>query len=297
MQAGSAADVVRRRLPRRLPRPLLWIGVPLAGLLLIALFVYLNLPWERFRSQLARQLEAASGARVSLGGLAPSFGATGPGLLLEQLRLEWPDASALAFDQARLRPAFSLAWLRGNPALAIAASAGQGQVEGTLVWGASPAWDGDLRQLELEHLPLEPFAPGVALTGLGTLDADVRFAAEGPEGTLGLEAQEGSLAHPGLPIALPFQTLTGVLNLGGEQTAEIVSLALRGPLLDADLEGTIGRAPAPGHEPLRLSLRIALHDPALAGALEPLGVPFDSDGSAKLQILGTLARPEIRQER
>lgn len=294
MNSGGAAEGVRRRAPGQIPRPLLWIGVPLAGLLLIAVFVYLNLPWDRFRAQVARELEAASGARVSLGALDSGFGPMGPALVFDALTLEWPDGSRLAFDRARVRPALSPAWLRGDPALAIAASSDQGQVDGTLVWGEPPTWDGDLRQLELALLPLETFAPGTALTGRGNLEAALRFAPEGPEGTLTLEAQEGSLAHPGLPIALPFQTLTGVVKLGGEETAEIVSLALRGPMLDADLQGTIGRGPAPGREPLHLGLRIALRDRALAGALAPLGLSFGPDGSAELQILGTLARPIVR---
>ena len=54
-----------------IPRPLLWIGTPVAAIVLIAVFVFLRFPYDEFALPLGRQLSAMTGSDVTIGGIDP----------------------------------------------------------------------------------------------------------------------------------------------------------------------------------------------------------------------------------
>ncbi|HKJ25118.1 MAG TPA: hypothetical protein VKB65_09875, partial [Myxococcota bacterium] len=89
----------------RLPRWLLVLGVPVAGLLLVAFFVFLQFPFERFREVLAGQTGAALGADVTIGALDPALTVGGPGFVARDVRIRWPGGDAASVAEAGLRPA------------------------------------------------------------------------------------------------------------------------------------------------------------------------------------------------
>ena len=70
--------------------------------------------------------------------------------------------------------------------------------------------------MDLGRLPLSGVAPDLALDGIARADVDVRSGERGPEGRVELHAAEGSVGLPGLPVALPFQSLDAAATLGGE---------------------------------------------------------------------------------
>ena len=75
---------------------------------------------------------------------------------------------------------------------------------------------------------------------------------------------------------------------------EIVSLALEGPALNAQIQGRVGAAPQAERAPLSLEVDLSTSGPALADVLRAAGLQVASDGTARIRISGTLANPRVR---
>jgi hypothetical protein len=73
----------------------------------------------------------------------------------------------------------------------------------------------------------------------------------------------------------------------------VSEVKLEGPMISGTIEGTVGHAPAPGGEPLAITITYEVSDPGLAPMLGGLG-RRGSDGRSVLQLAGTLASPAIR---
>ncbi len=287
--SGLAGD------PGPLPRPLLWIGTPVVGLLLVVFFVYMGFPYDRLRDQLAVQVGNATGARVEIGALEPAPSLLGPGLRARTVVAHLRDGGALRLDRARLRPAWSLGWLTGDPAVALDVSGDElGRVKGTATLGDAPGFDGDVADLALAQLPLRDLLGQLQLDGVVTGDVDIEFGDAGPEGRLDLFAVDGSLGLPGMPLALPFAELQADVELGTDPRVRIERFSLEGPMLSVSGEGTVGASPIFDRAPLDLALRIEVREPSFRPMIQGLGVRLDRNGATQARVGGTVGRPQVR---
>ena len=103
----------------------------------------------------------------------------------------------------------------------------------------------------------------------------------------------GRLAHPQLPMAIPFEELNGDLEFGGESLLEIASFELKSPMGTGSLKGKVGHAPDPSQAPLDLELAVQVAQ-GVRGSLTSQGVRVGRDGELKYKISGTAANPVVR---
>jgi type II secretion system protein N len=278
----------------RLPRGLLWVGVPIAGVVLVGFFFVLGFPFDLVRDAVATRITAATGAEVQIGRLAPGLSLFGPQLVAEGVQVDLADGTRVRVEQTRLRPAWSLSWLSGTPALALDVRAPEGRIVGTAWIGGAPGFDGQVRDVALARLPLERFVPDLVLAGVADLDVDVRSGDDGPRGRVELAAHDGSIGVPGMPVDLPYVSLEGAADLGGDARLRVERLRMDGPLLTLDAEGTLGPGPTPETSPLDATLRIDVREPSVRPMVRNLGVRLDRDGRAEVKLAGTPARPVVR---
>jgi len=285
-----AAPAPVHRAPRRSPNK---AGVVAAGLFLIFFFMYLRFPYDRLAEVIETRVGNATGLRLELFDLGPSLQLLGPGIGARDVRVTRSDGAVLTFERARLRPAWSLSWLLGDPALHLALEGEPGAADGTLTLGAAPRWSGDLIDLDLDLIAADAVAPGTTLAGRADATVDIALAESGPEGTLRLFAREGSLEHPALPMVVPFDAIEGEVVLGGEHRVEIVSLELQSPLVSGSLAGTLGHSATPETAPLRLEGSFTVSG-SIRGALNAQGVGIGNSGVVEFVVMGTPAAPIVR---
>ncbi len=283
----------RRAAAGPIPRSALLLGVPIAGVLLTAFFFFMGFPWDGLRDAVASQASRASGARVTIAELAPSFTLFGPALAARGVSATLADGTVIQLDRARLRPAWSPAWIRGHPAVAIDLEAPQGRVRGTVFAGAEPGFDGRLERVSLAALPLASFAPDLALDGTGEADVDLRSGAEGPVGSVEVSVSDGSIGLPGMPVALPFESLAGRGELGGDAWLVVEELALDGPMLSLEGSGTIGKSPSLERAPLNGKLVVDVREQSVRPMVRQLGLRLDRAGHAEVDLGGTLGQPDL----
>ena len=93
--------------PQPLPRRLISIGLPLASLALVLIFLLVLFPYGRLRDSAVARLAQATGASVTLDDLDGGVSIGGPSLLASNLLLRWPGRKDLLLERARVRPAWS----------------------------------------------------------------------------------------------------------------------------------------------------------------------------------------------
>jgi type II secretion system protein N len=252
-------------------------------------------PWSRFEGTLVRELSAATGARVQVAALETGLGWGGPALVARQMSLRWPDGTALALDRAALRPAWSLSWLRGEPAVHVdLLSAEMGHVVGTVWPGGGPAFEGTARELDLEALP-PAWTGGRSAPVAGRVDADVTVAAPAGQvrGRIRFDSRDGLLVLPESPIAIPYTRLQGELERSEAGETTVHQLDLEGPVVSLAGTGTLGAAPAFERSPLDLEVSLRGVDRVIQGWIRPLGVNLDAQGNGTFRVRGTLDRPQL----
>jgi type II secretion system protein N len=274
------------------PRRLRWIGLPLAGAVLVLFFVYLGFPYERLADRVAAQAGLALGARVEVEAVGPKLTWAGPGFEARGVAIRWPGERRLQLDRVVLRPAWSLTWLRGVPALHADLEGPLGRVDG--VWTRDGSFAGEVRGLDLRAVPFDAFWNGGAPQGRVDARADLRWSEAGPEGELHFEASDGSLSLPDLPMPLPYASCRGELRFGGESLVSVESFALDGPLLTVAGRGSVGHAPHFDSAPLHLELELEAKQPAVQSMLRSAGVRVARNGSAAVKLAGTPAAPQLR---
>jgi type II secretion system protein N len=275
---------------RRLQR----VGIPAGAVLLTCFFVAIGFPYDRIRDVVASKAGQALHAQVRMAGFGPTLSLLGPGLKATGLDVTFASGQRFSLETASVRPAWSTSWLRARPALQVDLRAAEGHAVGTVVLGAEPGFDGALEDVDLAKLPLEGVVPGLSLDGTASGDVALRRTAAGPRGSLDVVAKAGSVALPGLPVALPFETLTAKTELTEAHLAENVNVDLQGPMLTAQITGNVGQSPLPMNAPLELQLKLKVVDPALRPMLSGTGLRFAQDGTAEMRLSGTPGRPLLR---
>jgi type II secretion system protein N len=279
---------------RPLPRGVLSVALPLASLLLVVIFALILFPYGRFAPILTARIAQASGASVSLDALEGGISLGGPSLLATGLLLRWPDGQELLLERARMRPAWSFSWLRGEPAVYLDAKGPAGTLAGAVWPGPGPAFAGRARGIQLSLLPLDHLADPLPV--LGTVDAeiDLRSGPNGPAGEIRFEAREGSLALPQLAFGIPFEEAHGELERSESGAVTVREFELSGPMLSAAVEGSIGPSRRPEDGVLDLEMDLSVADPGLRSMIQPYGVRFDPEGAAHLRVSGTVASPFLQ---
>jgi len=276
-----------------LSRPLKTTGIALAGAALVAGFIVVGFPYDRLGDCIEAAVRRETGVALAIGTLEPSLGLAGPGLRASGLRLRWPDGEVLALDAARLRPAWSLSWLQGAPAIRVQLGGPIGEADGIVTLNESGAWNGELRRVDLAQLPIDSFASGAAIEGVADAVVDLRLGDAGPEGHLSFEAHAGSVALPAFPVPLPYERLSGEIEFGGDAFATVQSFNLEGPLVSAEVTGSVRHAPVPANAPLALSVTLRAQ-PGVRPLLESAGLRVSREGNARISVGGTLSNPVVR---
>jgi type II secretion system protein N len=271
----------------------LYLAIPIA-LLLTLVFVALLFPWDTVARRLAFEIGAASGARIQFGELAPAWTARGPVLRARDVSVEHPSVQQLRLVELEVAPRFSSSWLRGEPRLRVYADSGLGVVDGVLLLGAAPAFDGKLSRVAIERLPLRLGSAGVSVAGeLGAV-ADVALDPGGTlRGRVEFESPSLRIEAALIPMPLVFSRATGTLSILESGATRIESVTLEGEQLRGTLEGEIGLVHRSQPPPLDLRAELELVDPELRALAQAANLPIGSDGRASLQIRGTAAFPEL----
>lgn len=266
----------------------------MAGVLLVLFFIYRGFPYDQVSATLQNALSRRLEADVRIQELGPRLQWLGPGIEASGVRVAWNDGRSLQLASVVIRPAWSLSWLRGAPAVYAVIDAPMGSLRGTFVadGDGAGAWTGNVTELDLAQLPFEPW-PGIATRGWVDADVDLRIGENGPEGRVSFFAREGSVQLPDVPMPLPYDTCKGDLTFGNEAFVQINVLALEGPLISADVSGSVGAAPRLDQAPLALEVAITAQ-PAIRSILQSAGVRVARDGTAQIRITGTPAAPIVR---
>lgn len=276
-----------------LPRPLLAIGVPCAGALLIAFFMIRGFPYEELGELIANRIEQSHGVQLTFADIGPTLQFAGPALEATQLRAKFPDQPMQKIDRALIRPAWSLSWFVGEPVLHVELESPSGSADGTLRWNGSTSWTGTIRNARPELPPIANWIPTGGFEGNLEATLDVSMTEQGPEGRVEFEIQDGSLSLPGFSVPLPFASLTAEVMLGGDAYAALTSLSLEGPDVSGTGSGKIGRAEPLEQAPIAFEFTLDVK-PTISRAVLAGGVKVNPGGEAYPKISGTVGQPKIR---
>ncbi len=261
---------------------------------LILFFTVLQFPWQRLRPWIVTQLSHATGAEVELDGLELGLSLRGPVADLAGVRVRHPGSPMIALDTARVGPAFSTSWLSGDPALAIDLWVAGGAIVGTVWTGDALGFAGRFEGIDPAALPLPLGTGPTPIDGVISGRADVVQVGGRWAGAVHLESRSGSLALPGLPLALPFDVLGVDLDLGEDGSVRVSDGRLDGPMASFDVSGSIGPGPQLAQSPLALDVQLRGVQPALREPLRGQGIVLDGTGSARIRLEGTPSRPILR---
>ena len=287
---ANGAREARQQAPRRLAK----IWLPLGSLALVLIFLLILFPYGRFRDVAVFRLAEATGASVSMDDLDGGLSIGGPSLLATNLLLRWPDGRELLLERARVRPAWSFSWFRGEPALQVEMAGPVGSADGTVRPSPGLAFAGRVQQIELSLLPLDPRADPLPILGLLDAEIDLRTGPKGPTGSIRFESRDGSIALPQLPFGIPFEVARGAVERSESGFIHVREFELSGPMLSATAQGSIAASHRPEEGAVDLEGELVVPDPALRDMIRPYGLQFDPDGAAHFRISGTTSRPVLR---
>jgi type II secretion system protein N len=276
-----------------LPRPLLVFGLPVAGVLLVAFFIYLGFPYHKLGDRIATEIQRSSGVRIDFEDIGASLQLVTPGIEATGVRATLSDGSSYRIERAMLRPAWSLAWFRGTPAVYCEVESELGGAAGTLLLGEAGGFSGELSQVAVGRIPIPPLEAVGNIDGRLDASIDLVLAEAGPVGSIEFAATEGSVGLAKFPMDIPFETLSGELSFGGEAFISIERLELDGPMLTASLTGKVLQAASFAQAPMRLEAELTA-EPNLRPAFKNAGVRVDREGKSKVRITGTVESPMVR---
>ncbi len=272
------------------------IAVPIAGVVLVLLFMLRGFPYDAIAHRITSALEPALGARLDIAEFEPTFGLTGPAMQARGVRASFPAAKTLSLDRVLVRPAWSTVWFQGGRAFYVEIDSPNGAAMGVFESGERLSFDGSVQNLDLQQLALIDRLPSEAIGGIeGRMDAtfSLQMGELGPQGPMSFELHDGSLAIPNMPIALPYQKISGEIELGGDAFLTIESLTLEGPIASGTGSGTIAQAASFDLAPLQLEFKLNVK-PALASGARAAGLRVDRKGDTTVRITGTVSAPSLR---
>jgi len=277
------------------PRVLSWLGVPMAGLVLILFFIYLGFPYDLLAERVSRAVGKSGSLTLYIDELSPHLGLAGPGFKATGVTAGIPDGASLEIDRAVARAAWSLSWLRGTPAVHLDLESQIGSIVGTVTLGDHPRFRGELRQVELSEIPARQDSAGLSLRGRLDADLDVQSVPEdaggGVAGVIQFVARDGSMSTETMPIEIPYDLMNGQVTLGGEHFAHIESFNLEGPMVSAEGRGSIGQASRLDQRPLDLELSYEIQEAEIEDMLRSFGVRLGPDGAGEVKVSGTIGKP------
>ncbi len=280
----------------RFPRWLVIASYPVAAFALVLFFIFLGFPYDMLAQRLGHAVESKTNIRLRIGELSPHIGLRGLGLAASEVLTGREGGRTILLEKLVLRPAWSLAWFRGQPAIHLDITSEVGDGSGTVTLGSTGGWDGTLEHVQLDLLPLEMLE---ALDIDGTLDARVDLHRAAPEaggglvGEVDFDLRDGTISTEGFPVALPFERLHGRLDFGGEKYVTVSGVELTGPLLEGTIQGDVGHAATSGAQPISIDVAFEVRDKSLQGMLDGVSRRGE-DGRRHLQVRGTVAKPVIR---
>jgi type II secretion system protein N len=278
--------------PASLPLPLRIAAIALVAFLLTGFFVYLGFPYDLLATRLAGMVEQQSGVRLSYGAVTASPQLQGPGIAVSDLRVVSPRGDAYEVSRLVLRPAWSLSWLAGEPAIHLDGDAAFGRVRGVADLFGDAGFDGEVTGLDLGTV-LRAAGVSAGLTGSADLEGGIHMGPQGPEGPVHLVSRDGVISHPDLPMDVPYQELEAELVFGGDNWLEIVSCDITSPMGTGKLGGRIAKARSLQQAPLDLALEITAAE-NMRQALRAQRVRIDANGRIEMKVSGNLARPVVR---
>jgi type II secretion system protein N len=277
-----------------LPRPLIAIGVPCAGVLLVVLFMIRGFPYDELAQLIANRIEQNHGIQLAFVNVGPTLQLAGPALEATQLRAKFPNRPPQPIDRALIRPALSPSWFLGEPVFHVELESPSGSAEGTLRWNGVTSFAGSIRDVRPELPPIADWIPVGNLQGRLDATVEISMLEPGPEGAIEFEMRDGSIFLPGLPTApLKFESLTGAVSLGGDAYAKLTSLDFKSPLVTGSGSGKIGYAEPLAEAPIGFEFDLILN-PGPARAVKAAGIAVQPDGRAVAKVSGTVAKPKIR---
>lgn len=282
--AGTSGD---------LPRWFRTLVVPIAGVVLVLLFMLRGFPYDAIAGRITSALEPAIGARLHIAELEPVFGWSGPAVQATGIRAIFPAERTLRIDRVLVRPAWSIAWFQGNPAFYVEIDSPDGLATGVIETGENPHFEGSVENLNLRELAFIDMLSSGGIEGRMDATFSLQMGELGPEGPVSFVVRDGSLSIPNIPVALPFQKISGEIELGGDAYLTLASLTLEGPIVSGTGSGTIGRATSFDRAPLRMEFKLNVK-PALAGGVRSAGLRVDRKGNTTVRITGTVQAPNIR---
>jgi len=275
------------------PRALLVVGVPLAGIFLVSLFIYLGFPYDKLGERIKSETSRTGAVRIDFQDVGPSLHLAGPGIEATGVRATLSNGDTFRLERAMLRPAWSLAWFRGAPAVYAEIESEAGNAAGTVILGGSGGYCGDLEGVDIGKLPLAQFEHMGTLDGLLDASVDLSLGEQGPLGSVTFEARDGSIGLADFPMQLPFETLSGELIFGQDAYVAVKRLDLEGPMLSAGVTGNVLQAASFSEAPLELEIEIEAK-PAISSEIRRAGIRIGRNGKAKARITGTVAKPSVR---
>jgi len=267
------------------------LAIAAGALLLTFILIAARFPWDRLAPTVSAQATEASGVPIEIGGFEFSFGKLGVSLLATDVHIGWPDATGLDFPRVAARPAFTLDWFSGNPALRVLTENGPANFNGVVTRERA---EGRLAVPEAEALPWRQDAP---VAGAFRAKLALRFGQDEASGTqvlgdVDVTGSDGSIFPPGIPVAIPFDLLDATLAFT-PTGLELSPLHVDGPMVSGSVTGTLH--PRSGNwERAGLDLTVVIDrvDRGLSGMLAGTGV--DLTPGRQFAIRGTAAAPVVR---
>jgi type II secretion system protein N len=288
------AAATHHRAGEALPRPLIAIGVPCAGVLLIAFFLIRGFPYDQLGELIANRIEQNHGIHLAIGNVGPTLQLAGLALEGTQLRVAFPNRVPQHVERALIRPAWSMSWLTGDPAFHVEVESPSGSVDGTLRWNGVASWVGTIRDARPELPPIADWIPIGGFEGALEATLDVSMGETGLEGLVEFEIRDGSASIPGFSVPLPFEKLTAAMSLGGDAYLKLNSLSFEGPLITASGSGKIGRAEPLAQAPIGFEFQLDFESELSKTMPRSERRKINQSGTALVKIFGTVAEPEIR---
>ncbi len=284
---------VKEVLEAPIPRPLLCIATPLIAIVLVVVFVFLGFPYSKFIPFASQALGRMSGSEIRIGEIQPRLTLGGPGFSVHDVSMAAEGQDPIGFDRLKIRPAWSTAWLRAEPAFAVDMASPLVVADGTITLGEGPGFDGAISILDLALIPMSSNSP-FALTGAVSVKGHLKMIGGQPSGAVDIKATSGSATHRSIPVPLEYEAIEGRIEMGDDPWLRLKDLRMEGPLFSGIADGFVSRPEANLPAPLDIGIKVEVKNAPFQMVLSGLGINLDAGGRASFKLGGTVQNPDIR---